>query len=429
MSLRAKLRIQHADFEGREGVFSNLDIAKKELIHAHARQHSFAFTPPSSISSSSQFSSTSSRSSLSSTSSSPASLSATVPTAAAADTGSSPTMACYWQPKQVWYRYQTTVPELTACVLALLSITATEAAVERSFSAQGTVHTKKRNRLLNSSVEREMFIKFNLRLLSTEEAGTKKYMMHGTCVEIDEHYEEVRSSAKDEQSLFTDSPDSDSEDDADEADRLIRSLVSDGKDNNDSEQESDGETEQLREESSAMEQQSDDQGRGHDDVIEAMRSDDKEPPSVSPPSGAFASVDPEAEVLSAARSEASPPVSQLTAATRSRRKHRPMLKPQRRTAAAAAVAEQRADTAAAFGPPRSRRSAPQTMMATDSDVRSFVDCYSEVMNITTAWQWNGDKENALEQAAIHYTPPIRTLVATLKMMLEERAKHIVALGR
>ena len=51
--------------------------------------------------------------------------------------------------------------ELSAVAAALLSITASEAAVERSFSAQGAVHTKKRNRLLDHSVQNEMFVKFN----------------------------------------------------------------------------------------------------------------------------------------------------------------------------------------------------------------------------------------------------------------------------
>ena len=49
--------------------------------------------------------------------------------------------------------------------MALLSLSASEAAVERSFSAQGNVHTKLRNRMEETSVQDEMFIKFNSRLL------------------------------------------------------------------------------------------------------------------------------------------------------------------------------------------------------------------------------------------------------------------------
>jgi len=55
--------------------------------------------------------------------------------------------------------------ELSKVAVALLSLSASEAAVERSFSAQGNVHTKLRNRMEETSVQDEMFIKFNSRLL------------------------------------------------------------------------------------------------------------------------------------------------------------------------------------------------------------------------------------------------------------------------
>jgi hypothetical protein len=45
--------------------------------------------------------------------------------------------------------------------LALLSIVPSEAAVERSFSMQDSIHTKKRNRLSDDSINAEMFIRFN----------------------------------------------------------------------------------------------------------------------------------------------------------------------------------------------------------------------------------------------------------------------------
>jgi hypothetical protein len=63
-----------------------------------------------------------------------------------------------WSAHDVWALYSM---ELSVIAAALLSMPASEAAVERSFSAQGNVHTKLRNRLRDSSVETEMFISFN----------------------------------------------------------------------------------------------------------------------------------------------------------------------------------------------------------------------------------------------------------------------------
>jgi hypothetical protein len=51
--------------------------------------------------------------------------------------------------------------ELATVAQALLTMPASEAAVERSFSAQDSIHTKKRNRLSASSVEHAMFLAFN----------------------------------------------------------------------------------------------------------------------------------------------------------------------------------------------------------------------------------------------------------------------------
>jgi hypothetical protein len=55
--------------------------------------------------------------------------------------------------------------ELSIVAKALLCITASEAAVERSFSQQDAVHTKRRNRLLDQAVQNELFVKFNSRAL------------------------------------------------------------------------------------------------------------------------------------------------------------------------------------------------------------------------------------------------------------------------
>ena len=88
-----------------------------------------------------------------------------------------------WDARSVWNLYLPTATELAACALALLSITASEAAVERSFSMQDVVHSDRRNRLLNSSVQDEMFIKFNHRALGkTDDTG-------GCVFELNEEYE------------------------------------------------------------------------------------------------------------------------------------------------------------------------------------------------------------------------------------------------
>jgi hypothetical protein len=68
-----------------------------------------------------------------------------------------------WNPLNVWAMYQM---ELAIVARALLSLPASEAAVERTFSAQGAVHTKLRNRLHDRSVQQEMFVAFNHRALS-----------------------------------------------------------------------------------------------------------------------------------------------------------------------------------------------------------------------------------------------------------------------
>jgi hypothetical protein len=65
----------------------------------------------------------------------------------------------------LWGGYLEIAKELTACVLALLELTASEAAVERSFSRQGFVHSKTRNRLSDESVQVHMLFSFNKRAL------------------------------------------------------------------------------------------------------------------------------------------------------------------------------------------------------------------------------------------------------------------------
>jgi hypothetical protein len=67
------------------------------------------------------------------------------------------------------------------------SVAGSEAAVERTFSAQGKVHTKGRNRLKDESVEAEMFCRFNGAALErkVQEKDT------GHWIELTEDYEEV----------------------------------------------------------------------------------------------------------------------------------------------------------------------------------------------------------------------------------------------
>ena len=48
----------------------------------------------------------------------------------------------------------------------VLSLPTTSAATERSFSAFEGVHTKKRNRLTNARIEKLVFIRHNMRLLT-----------------------------------------------------------------------------------------------------------------------------------------------------------------------------------------------------------------------------------------------------------------------
>jgi hypothetical protein len=64
-------------------------------------------------------------------------------------------------------------------------------------------------------------------------------------------------------------------------------------------------------------------------------------------------------------------------------------------------------------------------IAIDNDANSFIERYGATMNVTTAWQWNSDKENSQQQAAISYAPPIGTILSTLKVALEQRAPRML----
>jgi hypothetical protein len=88
-----------------------------------------------------------------------------------------------WNPRLLWALYADHSLARVACVL--LSLSASEAAVERTFSAQAAVHTKKRNRLSNPIVQAEMFLKFNNRMMR----GKPDEQEERGVVELDEEYE------------------------------------------------------------------------------------------------------------------------------------------------------------------------------------------------------------------------------------------------
>ena len=82
-----------------------------------------------------------------------------------------------FNPRLVWYLHIRHAPVLAHAAVALLSVAGSEASVERTFSAQGDVHSDRRNRLADVTVESEMFIKFNertVRRLEEWERGMKE---------------------------------------------------------------------------------------------------------------------------------------------------------------------------------------------------------------------------------------------------------------
>lgn len=76
-----------------------------------------------------------------------------------------------FNPRAVWNLYlaDSHAPLISHAAVALLSVSASEAAVERTFSAQGLVHSDLRNRMSGDTVEAEMFIKFNQRTVQRVE--------------------------------------------------------------------------------------------------------------------------------------------------------------------------------------------------------------------------------------------------------------------
>ena len=72
-----------------------------------------------------------------------------------------------WTASTVWGSISS---ELATVARVLLSIPASEASVERTFSAQDSLMTKKRNRLADSTVQASMFVLFNTRAMRSTSA-------------------------------------------------------------------------------------------------------------------------------------------------------------------------------------------------------------------------------------------------------------------
>ena len=93
--------------------------------------------------------------------------------------------------RAVWNLYlaDSHAPLISHAAVAILSVCASEAAVERTFSAQGLVHSDLRNRMSSDTVEAEMFIKFNARTVQKVEdrkVGRSKPVSEGHTVEMAE---------------------------------------------------------------------------------------------------------------------------------------------------------------------------------------------------------------------------------------------------
>jgi len=116
---------------------------------------------------------------------------ASAPTTAANDENAAPIR---WQPRRVWNLFAHT--RLSKVATALLSLSASEAAVERTFSAQGLVHSELRNSLKDEAVQAEMMLKFN-----TTSAHEPAAAAHFGCIEM------TPDSSKEDEDAATLAPD------------------------------------------------------------------------------------------------------------------------------------------------------------------------------------------------------------------------------
>lgn len=141
---------------------------------------------------------------------------------------SSPEQYAYFDAKEVWHLFKNTASQLYDVAIALLSIVPSEAAVERSFSMQGLIHSKLKNRMKDRRVERELFIKFNTRALEKSTAtgeGTGRY------IELDDNFEEKTRDRSN--SLFIDPTTVTVEDDIEDGKEEEEAMHSDGDTNSD----------------------------------------------------------------------------------------------------------------------------------------------------------------------------------------------------
>jgi hypothetical protein len=133
-----------------------------------------------------------------------------------------------WKAIDVWGFFTL---ELAVVATALLTMPASEAAVERSFSAQDSIHTKKRNRLYDESVEATMFIAFNTRpmrgstyssspneLTMTCKEMSQEFIESDTDVESDIEMEVEQESKSDSDLNYSESEDDEDDDDAADVD-------------------------------------------------------------------------------------------------------------------------------------------------------------------------------------------------------------------
>ena len=86
---------------------------------------------------------------------------------------------------RIWRKYLNgSATELAHCALALLAITASEAAVERSFSRQGLIHSDLRNRSSDQSVYSQMCVAFNYRALERAAFSPEQRLDRGVTEEL-----------------------------------------------------------------------------------------------------------------------------------------------------------------------------------------------------------------------------------------------------
>lgn len=78
----------------------------------------------------------------------------------------------------MWWTAICSTTQLSKIAAAILSLPASSAATERSFSSFEGVHSKKRNRLLNERIHKLVFIRHNSRLLcgKDETSGAAAHM-------------------------------------------------------------------------------------------------------------------------------------------------------------------------------------------------------------------------------------------------------------